>query len=64
MQPGRIDKRYSRWLHDAFDLRQKSDYGDRLPITDREAAELLEHAETFFEQVRELLVVELGEPFP
>jgi uncharacterized protein (UPF0332 family) len=52
VKPGVFPKEFSRWLHDAFDLRQRSDYSPQTSIRKTEAAEILRQAETFVSQVR------------
>ena len=52
VKPGTFTKDFSRWLHDAFDLRQRSDYVRDFKVTREEAEETLEHAVFFVEEVK------------
>ncbi len=42
VKPGTFTKDFSRWLHDAFDLRQRADYVRDFKVTREEAEETLE----------------------
>ncbi len=44
---GAFPKEFSRWLHDAFSLRQRSDYSVQYMPTVEEAEELFTHAASF-----------------
>ena len=59
VKPGTFTKDFSRWLHDAFDLRQRSDYVRDFKVTREEAKATLEHAVSFVEGVK----VSLGKMF-
>ena len=48
-------KEFSRWLHEAFDLRQRSDYTAGARISAKEAALVLEHARVFLKEVEDFL---------
>ena len=52
VKPGTFSKDFSRWLHDAFDLRQRSDYVRDFKVTREEAEATLEHADAFVEEVK------------
>ncbi len=51
VKPGVFPKEFSRWLHDAFDLRQRSDYSPQAVFGKDQAAEIQRQAETFVSQV-------------
>jgi len=53
VKPGMFTRDFSRWLHDAFDLRQRSDYSIGIAITAEEADKCLHYATTFVQGVRE-----------
>jgi len=48
-------KEFSRWLHEAFDLRQRSDYTAGARISAKEAELVLEHARVFLKGVEDFL---------
>lgn len=52
VKSGVFPKEFSRWLHDAFDLRQRSDYSPQAAIGKKEAAEIQEQASTFLRHVQ------------
>jgi len=52
VKPGTFTKDFSRWLHDAFELRQRSDYVRDFKVTREEAEATLEHAVSFVEGVK------------
>ena len=52
-------KELSRWLHDAFDLRQRSDYSAEFQITGEEAEILLKQAESFVDEVKNVLASDM-----
>ena len=52
-------KDYSRWLHDAFDLRQRSDYAADYRATRDDADKTLENAESFVDEVKKVLSKEM-----
>ena len=55
VKEGIFKKDFSRWLHDAFDLRQRSDYAPDYQVTREEAKKVTEHAEKFVEEVKKTL---------
>lgn len=55
VKAGIFPKKFSRWLHDAFDLRQRSDYSVQYTPTIEEAGELLAHATCFVSTIIEEL---------
>lgn len=51
VKAGIFPKEFSRWLHDAFTLRQRSDYSVQYAPSAEEAEELLAHARSFVEAI-------------
>ena len=56
VKAGTFDKDFSRWLHEAFDLRQRSDYTIGHQVTREQAQMILEHAVSFVSEVKNILV--------
>ena len=52
---GIFKKEYSRWLHDAFDLRQRCDYVAEYHASPGDAASTLNNAETVMDRVQDVL---------
>jgi uncharacterized protein (UPF0332 family) len=52
---GIFKKEYSRWLHDAFDLRQRCDYAAEYHASPEDAESTLNNAETFVDRVKDVL---------
>ena len=59
VKQGVFKKDYSRWLHDAFDLRQRSDYAAEYHASKEDAEITLKNAETFVDSVKKVLSKEL-----
>ena len=59
VKQGVFKKDYSRWLHDAFDLRQRSDYAADYRATRDDADKTLENAESFVDEVKKFLSKEM-----
>ena len=55
VKQGIFKKDYSRWLHDAFDLRQRSDYAPEYLASLEEAEVTLKNAERFAGEVKKVL---------
>ena len=55
VKSGAFTKDFSRWLHEAFDLRQRADYAIEFQVTRKEAEMTLEHAVSFVGEVRTVL---------
>jgi uncharacterized protein (UPF0332 family) len=55
VKPGIFKKDFSRWLHDAFDLRQRSDYSAEYLVSMDEAEKTLKNAESFVEEIKKNL---------
>lgn len=53
-KPGLIEARFHKYLADAFDLRQESDYQPVVYLTDEQAREMLERAREFVSECRKL----------
>ena len=58
VKQGIFKKDYSRWLHDAFDLRQRSDYAPEYQVSLAEAEITLKNAERFVGKVKKVLAEE------
>jgi uncharacterized protein (UPF0332 family) len=59
VKQGIFKKDYSRWLHDAFDLRQRSDYAAEYKVAEEEAGKTLKNAESFVDEVKTFLSKEM-----
>ena len=55
VKQGNFKKDYSRWLHDAFDLRQRSDYAPEYQVSLEKAGITLKNAERFVGKVKKVL---------
>ena len=55
VKPGTLGKDLSRWLHEAFEARQKADYEEFVSVAPEDAATLLGHAEAFVARARQLV---------
>lgn len=55
VKQGIFKKNYSRWLHDAFDLRQRSDYTAEYHASTEDAEITLTNAEMFVDEVKKVL---------
>jgi uncharacterized protein (UPF0332 family) len=55
VKPARVPREYSRWLHDAFALRQQADYAADTTITAEQAKIGIDHAQAFVERIRSVL---------
>ena len=53
VKQGLLDKRYSDWIHQAFDLRQDSDYRDMFHVSETSTRETVEQAEAFVAKVND-----------
>ena len=56
---GIFKKDFSRWLHDAFDLRQRSDYAAEYQASAEDAEITLKNALTFVDEVKKVLTKEM-----
>jgi uncharacterized protein (UPF0332 family) len=52
VKPGIIEKKFSKWLHRLFDLRQDADYGDMFEPSERQCQEAVEQAKEFVQRIR------------
>ena len=59
VKQGIFKKDYSRWLHDAFDLRQRSDFAAEYHATREDAEITLKNAESFVDEVKKVLSKEM-----
>ena len=55
VKQGIFTKDYSRWLHDAFALRQRSDYAAEYHASLEDAETTLKNAEAFVDEVKKVL---------
>ena len=56
VKSGVIAKDFSRWLHDAFDMRQQSDYAAEPSIFYQDASALFRHATDFVKEIKDVLI--------
>ena len=47
-----FDKEFSRWLQEAFDLRQRADYREMFTVTSERTKAVLENARFFVEEIK------------
>ena len=59
VKKGIFKKNFSRWLHAAFDLRQRSDYAAEYHVSGEEAEKTLKNAESFVDEVKNVLSKEM-----
>ena len=59
VKQGIFSKDHSRWLHDAFDLRQRSDYAAEFHVSTEEAKLTVKNAESFVAEVKKVLLNEM-----
>jgi uncharacterized protein (UPF0332 family) len=55
VKTGLFSKESSRWIHDAFDLRQKSDYAPQTEVSENQASEVIERSQVFVKDVKKRL---------
>ncbi len=53
VKPGIIDKKFSKWLHRLFDLRQDADYGDMFTPSEGQCRQAFGHAREFVQCIRD-----------
>jgi len=53
VKPGIIDKKFSKWLHRLFDLRQDADYGDMFEPSEEQCRQAVEQAGEFVLRIRD-----------
>lgn len=56
VKTGMFKIEFSRWLHDAFDLRQRSDYVAQVQVSKEEASQMLAQAKAFVAGVKSKLM--------
>jgi len=54
VRPGQVEQRFHKYIAEAFDLRQESDYQPLVEITEQQANKVLERAREFVEVCRNL----------
>jgi uncharacterized protein (UPF0332 family) len=59
VKQGIFKKDFSRWLHDAFDLRQRSDYAAEYHVSRDDTEKTLKNAESFVDEVKKFLSKEM-----
>lgn len=55
VKTGVFSKEFSRWLHEAFDLRQRSDYSPQYQATEEDTKQTLNHAASFVNEIKSKL---------
>jgi uncharacterized protein (UPF0332 family) len=60
VKPGIFSKDLSKWLHEAFEFRQRSDYTSGFQISSEEVEKVLENARSFVAEVKILLAKDLS----
>lgn len=55
IRTGKIDKRFSEMLHNAFDARLEADYADLIEPTREEAVEHVQNAKAFLDCIEEMI---------
>lgn len=53
VKPGIINKKFSKWLHRLFDLRQDADYGDMFEPSEEQCQQAVEQASEFVLRIRD-----------
>jgi uncharacterized protein (UPF0332 family) len=52
VKEGVFSKQFSRWLHEAFDLRQRSDYSPQFHPTEEDTRGVLDQATSFVAEIK------------
>jgi len=52
VKTGTFSKEFSRWLHEAFDLRQRSDYSPQFQPIEEDARRILDQATSFVAEIK------------
>jgi uncharacterized protein (UPF0332 family) len=55
VKKGLFDKEFSRWLQEAFDLRQRADYREMFSISSERTKSIFEHAQAFVAEVKRFI---------
>ena len=55
VKTGKVDKRYSKMLHDLFDVRLEGDYKEYVEITTDDAKEHVKLAEEFLKAIKDFI---------
>ena len=50
-----FDREFSRWLQEAFDLRQRADYREMFTVTGKRAKSILDNARSFVKEIKKNL---------
>ena len=56
VRSGKFDKKFSDWLHSAFNIRLRADYAEMVKIDEAQARELIEMADNFVEEIKSKIV--------
>ncbi len=56
VKTGMFPKELSRWLHDGFDLRQRTDYETQVQVGKEESGRILEEAREFVAEVKAKII--------
>lgn len=59
VKTGKFPMEMSKWLHRAFDLRQRSDYREMYSLSPEQVTEVLQQAQAFVQQVETHLTAQL-----
>ncbi len=60
IKPGIFDKKFSKWLHRLFDLRQDADYGDLFEPSEDQCRQAVEQANQFVIQIKDYFESQSG----
>lgn len=52
VKSGIIDKKFSKWLHRLFDLRQDADYGDMFVPSQEQCVQAVQQADEFVQKIK------------
>ncbi len=53
IKPGIIDRKFSKWLHRLFDLRQDADYGDMFMPSEEQCREAVNQSKDFVKEMEQ-----------
>lgn len=55
VKTNQINKKFHKYLHEAFDLRKDADYSIESSIDDKTATDLMKNADEFITEIKKLL---------
>ncbi len=61
VKKGLIDKKFSKWLHRLFDLRQDADYGDMYMPSENQCRQSVEQSRAFVREIRTYFEKSVGD---